>query len=220
MTPFSYRLIVLTHGPDFSYLERTVGAFFEHAWPYPQDVLLVVDGPSQPPAEILEGHPRLSLGEEQVGNCRATAACWQQAATSAHPYVFHLEHDFALTRTLNVAALAHVLERNIHLAQMALIRQPVGREVEHGGFIGEAPGWYTHRVDDGLEWYETSRNFTLNPTLIRRDLPRRYPWPAQAQCETTYGHRMLQHAPYMRFGLWGNGEPWCEHFGIHDGIGY
>lgn len=240
MTPFAYRLIVLTHGPDFSYLEHALASFYTYAHPLPDDVLIVVDGPAQPPAHLLPDSPRLAL-HEQVGNCKATAACFTEAAKSSQPFVFHLEHDFKLTRHVDLDVLADVMNRNRHLAQMALVRQPVGSEVPHGGFIAQAPGWYHEHSDETpsrtqwfvarpvlafsvnratRQWFETRRNFTLNPTLFRPELARAFPWPGTPQCETTYGQQILAREPDMTFGLWGDGSPWCEHFGVHDGIGY
>ena len=216
-----YLLTVLTHGPDFSYLERTLEAFAEHVTPPPTDAVLVVDGPYSPPVEALPGARRLVLGPEQVGFCVATRACWTEGAASDADYVFHLEHDFLITRPVDLHDLAVVLDANPTLAQMALIRDAVNEaEKAAGGLFESRPGQWELRETGGVEWLEEREFFTTNPSLMRRDFMAQNPWPdgGEPYCEGRFGVGLRERG--YSFGFLGRGEVWVNHVGTRSRTGH
>jgi hypothetical protein len=242
-----YRLVVLTHG-DSAPLARTLSSFGEMVSPAPNDVIVGIDAEDTAAAErivhdALLGWPRekavgaitISLGGH--GCCVAVGALWRFARRPGHDYVFWLEHDFLFERPVDLRELAAVLDAQPHVAEMTLVRQAVGTEPDPGGFIATGPGWYHPRetriegqgwpgdvpigaVERTAPWLEHRRNFSLNPSLIRRDFIERNDWPAGAGCEHVFSAQVVEADPEATFGLWGDGEPWVSHFGEHDGHGY
>jgi hypothetical protein len=226
----NYRLVVLTHGPDFDCLERTIASVREHVTPEPEEEILVIDGNWQPPVEVWTG-ARVALSFPE-GFCRATGSAWDIAAQTALPFVFYLEHDFVFTRPVDLFDLAHVLSVEPRVAQMALMRDAVNeQEKAAGGLFESRPGQYearsfcqTYRVEADtrqvfVPWLEHRAYFTTNPSLMRAVFMRENPWPPYLkECEGRFGLDLVGRG--YSFGAWGNGEPWVRHIGTRTGHGY
>ena len=229
-----YRLVLITHG-DAPALDRVVEAFEQNVTPAPAERLAIIDGSgSRLPVGVWNVSPSL----EQRGFCEATRAGWTAGAESSFDYVFWLENDFLITRTVDLALLAAVLDANSQLAQMQLMRNAVNeQERAAGGLYESRPGQYESRVwrepfvrpasyavgvpIPGREhhWLRHRAYLTTNPCLMRRDFMAENPWPDYPeQCEGRFGIDLV--AAGFSFGVWGDGQPWCEHVGIRDGFGY
>lgn len=239
-----YRLVVLTHGENHRLVWGSVAAFARHVKPAPDEAVLYVDGGSPWKAwDVIRHSPwrwTHDQSEAQQGFCRATAAAWRLATDprgEPPEYVFWLEHDFLIERDVDLRELAFVVDEH-RLAQMALMREAVNAaEKAAGGLYESRPGEYAKqhawfdrfRGDPGQlstphemyerPWLEHSSYFTTNPSLMRRDFMVAHPWPGgEPECEGRYGIT-LREAGY-RFGVWGEGEPWCRHVGVRSGFGY
>lgn len=220
-----YRLVVLTHGPDRT-LSRALEAFGANVFPEPSSVVIKHDGPNRP-WELGDGKfPRgwLRYGsEEQDGFCKATAKAMLYASTADEPWVFYLEHDFEITRPVDLTQIEQTMQANPQVCQMALMRDAVNdQEKQAGGLFESRAGQYTLKVSEiGWVWHEHTSYFTTNPSLMRTKFLRDNPWPAdQPQCEGIFGFQVRSREPSTTFGVWGDGTPWCEHIGARDGFGY
>lgn len=227
-----YRLVLLTHG-DAPHLDRVVESFAEHITPSPADCVCVIDGPGRlPPVEPL-GIWRCFNHGQRLGFCAATAYAWTVGAANWNPrdpddvdYVFHLEHDFILTRGLYLPDLAVVLDANPKLAQMSLMRQPVSADERlAGGVLASRPGEFIKgrqvegRFGEPFPWLEHTSYMTTNPSLMRRQFMVENPWPDYpSECEGRFGIDLVERG--YTFGVWGGGDQWVEHVGVRDGIGY
>jgi hypothetical protein len=217
---------VLTHA-DGRTLGRTLRSFIEHVTPEPTQTIVYRDGKLlEIPDDVPRG--RVPLGDlvftasfEQKGFCGATKELWMLASKSDADYVFWLEHDFVFTRDVDLTKLAGTLDRNHHLAQIALMRDAVNAEEKAAGGLYELRRESYQHVTGRQGCYMTHSNyFTTNPSLMPRDFMRAHPWPDYAdQCEGRFGID-LRNAGY-RFGVWGSGEPWMTHIGLrYGGFGY
>jgi len=215
-----YRLIVLTHGEDHSFLERTLHSVAEHVVPQPSHVLLVVDGPYIPSVYLGDTYQILPLGPRLNGFCQATRAGWIQASHSSEEWIFWLEHDFEILRRVDLRDLADVLDEEPDVAQMALMRDAVNeQEKEAGGLFESRHGQYRPRIEGRHPWLEHQAYFTTNPSLMSRDFMRANPWPDYgSECEGRLGIDLL--ARGYTFGAWGDGAPWVRHIGVRTGTGY
>lgn len=250
----NYLLVVLTHGVHEADLAATLAAFAEHVTPDPTRAILRVDGPASDAHHELVGTYRArgwawSLGTRSTprGFCGATRDAWLDASVGDHDHVFWLEHDFVISRPVDLRQLADVLNQHPMLAQMALMRDAVNQEEKAAGGLYESRrGQYDARrslapaaegsVRDVAEmrnvpeaflgdrtmvdWVEHRAYLTSNPSLMARGFMRANPWPAEhaEECEGRFGLE-LRAAGYT-FGAWGNGEPWCTHIGHRTGFGY
>jgi hypothetical protein len=144
------------------------------------------------------------------------------AARSSADYVFHLEQDFVLTRSVDLDAMAEVLQNHPSLMQLALRRQPWNEaERAAGGIVEQHPDDYREVEWRGHAWLEHRRFFTTNPSLYRRSLCS-LGWPTGAQSEGRFGLSLFWYGDKV-CGFWGardSGE-WVEHIG-HErvGVGY
>lgn len=223
-----YLLTVLTNGRR-ECLARALVAFAAHVRPLPEAVFVMDDGGRTGYEVVVQGLALLQGqgafpidyedSPEPIGMCRAHAHCWHAAAASDLEWAFHLEDDFVVLRPLRLEELAHTLADRPHLVQMALVRTPAGAEVEHGGYIPQAPGWYVRCEASSREWIETARNWATCPALFRPELAREFPWPLEPGCEGEFGPRVVAARPEARFGLWGWGEPWAAHIGVERAAG-
>jgi hypothetical protein len=139
-------------------------------------------------------------------------------------FVFHLEDDFVFRRPVDLTRLAHVLDRDRYLAQLAFRRQPWNdHERAAGGIVEQHPDAYLEVLDElGNEWLEHRLFFTTNPSLYRRDLVLEREWPTGSQSEGRFSHELLGDAE-LRFAYWGSRDSgeWVEHIGEHRvGTGY
>lgn len=225
-------LLVITDGRD-EYLRQTLDSAAEMLGPGITERWMFDDtGDEAYRRRLVERHPtfkHIDAGPRQ-GFGGAIRASWDLLAQlSTARFVFHLEADFTFPRPVDLHAMAQLLDDSPNLAQLALRRQPWGDEPRPGGFMQQYPDWYEDWTASGREWVETTRNFTTNPSLYRRDLCR-WGWPADPHSEGVYGFRLREAGlPWgvpgeaVRFGYWGSkasGE-WCHHIG-HErtGTGY
>lgn len=232
-----YRLVVITHG-DAPTLEDTLAAFAEHAKPAPAEMVCVIDGPGRlPPVPYRLGEDGITIDQWEIdqtptqeGFCAATRRGWELGARAGVDYVFWLENDFLLTRSVDLRMLARVLDAEPMLAQMQLMRNAVNEhERTAGGLYQSRPGQYEPRQvwiapapghpAQGWPWREHRSYVTTNPCLMRRTFLAANPWPDHpSECEGRFGIDLV--ALGYRFGVWGEGEPWCEHIGTRTGFGY
>lgn len=234
-----YRLVVLTHG-DNATLARSLMSFLQHVRPKPARAVLIHDGPDlnyarigNAPAAVLDTWDTVVTTGGPLGFCGATARAWAQAVAPGPDYVFWLEHDFTFNRTVDLEAIAEVLDQNPSLAQMALLRQPVNSdEIAAGGYIQQRPDYYVPRTTpvpffDGTDaweeetpWFEHRGYWTTNPSLFARKPLEGRTWPLEPQCEGMFGSQLLADRPDTTFGIWGDGDEWIHHIGKRDGFGY
>jgi hypothetical protein len=172
----------------------------------------------------------LSSGR-RLGFGGAYRSVWSYLANfSTASWVAGWEDDFVLTRPVDLSDMIALAQAQPHLAQVALRRQAVGHEIPYGGFMEQAPGWYTERSDGERVWVETARNFTTNPSLYRRALCS-VGWPEGANSEGLIGFHLREHGlPWgipgddVRFGFLGSmesGREWIRHIGdVRVGTGY
>lgn len=144
-------------------------------------------------------------------------------AETREPFMFITEDDFVLRRQVDLVAMALLLNRRKHLAQLVLRRQPWNAdEVAAGGIIEQHPADFLQIVDEQhRQWVEHRRFFSTNPYLARRDLLERE-WPEGTGSEGRFTHDLLRD-PELRFAFWGHrgDEPWVEHIGTERvGVGY
>lgn len=147
---------------------------------------------------------------------------WGHLALGQERFVFHLEDDFTFNRSVDLQAVAEVLEGRPYLAQMALRRQPWNdAERSAGGIVEQHPGDFREASDGSSSWLEHRRFFTTNPSLYRSKLCRQ-PWPRGHESEGRFTHQLLA-SPKLRFGYWGgfdSGEA-VHHIGNQRvGVGY
>ena len=129
-------------------------------------------------------------------------------------YVFQTEDDFAIDRTVDVAALARVLDERPKVVQVALLRQAISeRERAPGTLLGYPRDTFDgHGTDFGnVMWLEHKHFFTCNPSLMRASLMASEPWPSGPHSEAVYGRRLFGKG--RRSALWGSGEQWTTHIG-------
>lgn len=220
---FRYRLIVVTHGIGDT-LGATLASFRAHVTPLPTDAYMHADGEiawrhqQEQAIAFPEWDWRLGRTAGQHGFCYATGAAWG-AATDAprdNTHVFWLEHDFRFQRHVDLEALARAMALRAasgqKLAQMSLMRQPVNDAERAAGTI------LTDFEPQG-GWLEHDAYFTTNPSLMTRSFMEANRWPREEKfCEGVFGVH-LKRSGY-RFGVWGHGEPWVNHFGVRTGHGY
>lgn len=152
----------------------------------------------------------------------AIRSAWAHITDREERFVFHLEDDFTFNEQIPLPDMARVLDRNPHLVQLALRRQPWNaEEAAAGGIIEQHPDSYTECSDGVSTWLEHRRFFTTNPSLYRRNLCAGG-WPEGEQSEGRFGLDLCAD-PDVRFGYWGarSSEPKTHHVGDYrNGTGY
>lgn len=155
----------------------------------------------------------------------AIRGAWESlAAMSEASHIFHLEDDFMLMRDVNIDEMASVLDKQPHLAQIALRRQPWNdQERRAGGIVEQNPDAYVECRDEaGHVWLEHRLFFTTNPCLYRRELIEDHDWPIGHESEGRFSHQLMVDSS-LRFAFWGSrhsGE-WVLHRGrFRKGNGY
>lgn len=243
----NYRLVVLTHGSSDT-LDETLKSFYEMVTPAPTSIAEHADGEGAIKRDLFtdtipRADLRFSRAVPAVGFCRSVQRAWQMAI-EVHErrtdYVFWLEHDFRLVRPLDLHQLAAVLDDNMMIAQMSLMRDAVNEQEKAAGGVFEAhAGDYKQKwhlpapvgdtfkeslidttPDSMLPWLEHRICLTTNPSLMRTDFMRRNPWPDYPrECEGHFSEDLRQRG--YKFGTWGAGEVWVEHTGsLRTGFGY
>lgn len=148
----------------------------------------------------------------RLGLAGVVQTAWTWALGTGCDYLFHIEEDFRFTNPLNLLEMAKILDAVPHLAQLVLKRQPWSDEEKRaGGQIEVAPSEF---VDcDG--YVEHTRLFSLNPTLIRREV-----LELGGGLEADITQRCLD-AGYS-FAYFGKRDdpPRCEHVGQIRGSGW
>ena len=165
----------------------------------------------------------------RTGFSAAYGNAWRYLAQRPERFILGVEDDYTYNRPVDLPAMAELLDRQPYLAQVALRRQAVGHEVPHGGFMEMYPDWYVERIDGDMSWVETTRNFTTNPSLYRRELCG-VGWPDREHSEGHFGFQLRdQGLPWgvpgddVRFGFWAAkaDAPWAHHIGeVRVGTGY
>lgn len=231
-----YRLVITTDGrPDV--LDRTLESFFAKVRPGPDEILIIDDSADSDYHRYLDalcddlsGAVDAGVGllrhQDRLGFCQTVADAWEYAAdgTATRPdvdWIYWLEDDFVHVRAVDLHDLAFVLDREPQVAQMALYRNPVNPdELAAGGYMNLFPECYARRGAGSAIWWETTRNWTTNPSLFRSSFARGYPWPTEPLCEGLFGFALRDARPETTFGIWGDGSPWVEHIGVRAGKGY
>lgn len=224
-----YRLIVVTDGRP-ALLEQTLSAFLLKVMPAPTEVAVIDDSGDRQYASYLEDLLPSAFPEgvtllshpKRLGFCQSVQDGWGYAARPGVDWAYWLEDDFVHTRCVNLEELAFVLEREPQLAQMALYRDPVNAEERRvGGYMNLYPEDYARR-GEAQPWWETTRCFTTNPSLFRRELAEKYAFPGHLKfCEGEFGFQLRAEREGTTFGIWGEGQPWVEHIGaVRVGKGY
>lgn len=123
----------------------------------------------------------------------ARALAWSAIATSPLPNVLYMEDRFRFTRAIDLRDVAHVLERETYLGQMAFTsarsKEPAGDLMGSGA----------------IRWRLREAYFSLAPSLIRPWVARSFPWPGSVD-ELETGLRAS--LPNVRFASWGMGDAW------------
>jgi hypothetical protein len=167
------------------------------------------------PAWEVVGQPR------RLGYTRSMQALWRYLSELDEEYVFRTEDDFVFEQPVNLDELAAVLSARPYLRQIALLRQAwFPEETAAGGVIEATPDAFERVSDAGQSWIEHRTWWTANPSLFRRELTARYPWPSSARSEWRYSRRLVRD-PVARMAYWGDGTPWVTHIGEQQaGTGY
>lgn len=160
--------------------------------------------------------------EHKLGFAGAIQEGWERCAHVGVDYVFHCEGDFTFNVLIPIYRMAFVLERNPHLAQLALKRQAWSEpEKAAGGLVEAAPKDYAQRTQYGDVWTEHRRFWTTNPSLFPVGFCYQG-WPQVERSEGIFTHRLLED-PEVQFGYWGAkfDAPRVTHIGdVRSGHGY
>jgi hypothetical protein len=152
--------------------------------------------------------------DHRLGYAGAIQYGWQQIETD---YVFHLEADFTFNERVDLAGMTGLLDRQQHLAQVALKRQPWNPQ-EHaaGGIVELHPDDFHERTDGHATWTEHRRFWTTNPCVYRADMCA-LGWPQLQHSEGVFTHYLLRRDPATRFAFWGgkHAAPKVHHIGEH-----
>lgn len=131
---------------------------------------------------------------ERQGLAAAVNSAWDAALETDAEYLFHLEGDFTFAEDVDLDAMCRLLEEQPHLAHVVLKRQAWSPpEVKAGGYIELSPESYT----DCDGWVEHDRLFSLNPSVIRREVLELGPFVDEADFSAR-----CKRAGY-RFAIWG-----------------
>lgn len=150
--------------------------------------------------------------EHALGFAGAIQHGWSQVHTD---HVFHFEADFTFTEPVDLAGMIALLERQPHLAQVALKRQPWNPEERAAGGIVELhPDDFLDRRDEHATWTEHRRFFTTNPCVYSADLCT-LGWPQVRHSEGNFTHQLIERDDTTRFAFWGEklAAPKVHHIG-------
>lgn len=164
----------------------------------------------------------INAGERQ-GFGGAVKYAWERLAVQSHcKWIFHLEQDFTFNRDIDVDAMCQVLDKQSHLQQMALRRQPCNREEFIAGGVVEAnPLAYEDCTDERHQWLEHRQFFSTNPCVYRRSLCA-LGWPDGERSEAAFSAVVLEDITH-RCAYWGarSEPPAVHHIGdVRTGTGY
>lgn len=160
--------------------------------------------------------------DRRTGFSGAYGNAWRYLAERPERFVFGVEDDFTYNRPVDLTAMAELLDRQPHLAQVALRRQAWNeQEKAAGGVVEQHPGDYEDCSDGDTHWLEHRRFLTTNPGLYRTELCR-HGWPQAPNSEGILTHQLIED-PGLRFAFWGrrSDAPWVTHIGAQRvGTGY
>lgn len=225
-------VLVITDGRG-EYLRRSVESLEQHfTGRISEKVMFDDSGSAEHRGTLAALYPQwvhVNAGPRQ-GFGGAIIAAWDHLRRySAAEYVAHCEADFVYGSTVDLDAMAFLLDSEPHLAQVALLRQPWNaEEIAAGGIIEQHPGDYHDTEKHGIRWVEHRRFFTTNPCLYRRSLLS-VGWPNVDNSEGIFTHRLLSDGTpetsgdRVRFAFWGTKQdpPAVEHIGVsRAGVGY
>lgn len=153
----------------------------------------------------------------------AIISAWEQLQSDNNEWIFHLEDDFIIQELIPLSEIITIMNRNPHIVQMALRRQPWNeQEKAAGGVVQLDPDSYTE-VDNGLHtWLEHRNFFTTNPSLYRKSLLD-YGWPTGNSSEGKFTHKVFNSDSSLVSGYWGgiDVKPQVIHIGDYrNGAGY
>lgn len=175
---------------------------------------------STPMLELLNGPSTvIDDSEHKLGLAGAVRAGFAWALDQGADYVLWIEEDFVFSERVPVEEMASILDRVPRLAQVVLKRQPWSAEEKAaGGQIEVAPDEYEeHSLGAGADYVEHTRLFSLNPSLIRREVLE-LGWTDSN--EAGFTERCL--AAGYSFAYYGarHDPPRCEHVGAVRGTGW
>lgn len=222
----SVALLIVTDGRD-DYLAQCVASLDRLAGPVTERWMHDDTGDPLYRAQLADRYPnwRIVDGGPRRGCAGAIRSAWTILRhDSSARFVFHLEQDFVLTRPVDLAELARLLDDHPELAQVALRRQPCNMlERQYGGVVESHPDWYTDRSDGSTHWLEHRSFFTCNPCLYRGDLTT-LGWPEHIDgrySEDTFHRRLIAEGTpqvagdLVRYAYWGARDSgvWVKHIG-------
>jgi len=227
-----YPVIILSHRRR-EFLETAVASLREHAVGI-TDVIVVDDSGDPEHHAWLDVHGyQYSLSSpdaRHVGYLGAMQTLWETARETYSDYVLLWEEDFVLTREIDTAEMAKVLDFDCALAQLNLQRQPVYRIERRLGYMqSHQRRGYDLRTGstEDVHWVRRARPFTTNPGMIRREVLE-IDWPSREEADTVAGgaepamSKRLERRG-LHFGWLGlPNTPYTEHVGteMKSGKGY
>ena len=163
------------------------------------------------------------VADEACGYSAAMQKVWSIAAE--HEYVFLIEDDFVFQRAVSPGLLAEILDKNPHLFQFVLVRQPwFPHEVAAGSLLASIEGMgfpLNLTGTNGNSYLTHLRGWSTNPTVFRgSDWVRDRPWPEGEGSEYRFGLNLVQDEPGRLFAYWGDGSEYVEHIGQRTGFGH
>jgi len=218
-----YALVVLSNGRPL--VEQAMAAFQQHVTPAP--ALTFVCDDTGDPAYVewmRERWPEARYdGHRHLGHGPAMARAWREAGVLDVDWLLWLEEDMLFTADIDLSVVADVVHRT-GILQMVFKRPAhFPLEVEHGGMLERfGRSAFTAQETCGQPWMEHRLFYSLNPHLVRREVLRRYRWPAVPNSEHHFGRQVFRH-PGARVGMWGRWEdpPVVLHAGTErTGTGY
>jgi hypothetical protein len=166
-------LVVIGDGRR-SYLEQSIPSL-KYLWNGDiTDRILVDDsGDADYHRHLHDTYPDFALfaHPERRGMAAAVATAHEAFLRTGASRAWIHEEDFVLDAPVDLAAMDALLTSQVHLAELALKRDPVmsnAQEAAAGGFMETTPDAYVeHEVAEG--WYtETALTVTFNPALWPR----------------------------------------------------
>lgn len=216
--------LLLTTDGRRACIEQTIPSLLKHVSGFDGPRLIFDDSGDESYrrwlAERFDGFDVIGAGP-RLGQGHSLRRAWTYLADYLNSdWVFHCEDDFVFERYIDLRDLVKVLRERDYLQQMALIRQPwFPGEVAAGGIVERDPDAYEAVSAGESAWLEHRLWFTLNPCLYRRELCKRER-PVGRRHEWRFSRELCED-PTVRFGLWGDGEPWIRHIGgYRAGEGY
>jgi hypothetical protein len=156
------------------------------------------------------------VGSGHHGYIGSVQRLWRYISTRVRAdFVFLAEDDFLYVKNVDLPAMMRVLAGNRSLRQIALLREAAyAREREPGDHIlsWNRDSFTMMSNNRGDDWMEHRNFWTMNPSLIRRDVIVNNPWPTQANSERLFGDRVLAEKS-ARVAFWGAGDAWLRHIG-------